>query len=223
MTRDGYWLITTFSAAVIGGLIGVQIGKPSNEDLPDSTAITDAPTKRGVAHSPVMSRDWDSADAQKFAATKQDTPPSSLSNDERVDTPSDANTTDQYDLSSDTKDALEETGQMILDASDASRQRREEEELFEEEFESENADWESQTQISDFLTLHEQSHLVDLQSLKCDDRRCQLIGQFDSQHEEWGEIVEQMSDQDWWEFTGTSSSSTTRDGKTYFVLTLTKP
>lgn len=91
------------------------------------------------------------------------------------------------------------------------------------EYSEEDEDWQAKTHFTDFLLLHEDAHLIDLHKIICNSEKCQLIGKYDAEHENWGEIVKQMQQQDWWTYWGTSSSTTTRDGVTYFNLFVNKP
>lgn len=90
-------------------------------------------------------------------------------------------------------------------------------------FSEEDEDWQAKTHFTDFLQLHDDAHLIDLHKIICSTEKCQLIGKYDAEHENWGVIVKEMQQQDWWTYWGTSSSTTTRDGVTYFNLFVNKP
>jgi hypothetical protein len=94
---------------------------------------------------------------------------------------------------------------------------------FSREYSDEDEDWQAKTHFTDFLLLHDDAHLIDLHKIICNSEKCQLIGKYDAEHENWGEIVKQMQQQEWWTYWGTSSSTTTRDGVTYFNLFVNKP
>lgn len=116
---------------------------------------------------------------------------------------------------------LARTGEMLAD-----RQGREhfaESREFENSFSEDDEDWQAKTNFTDFLQLHENAHLIELHKIICSSERCQLIGQFDAEHKQWEQVINDMKEQDWWNYTGTSSSSSTRDGVTYFNLYVNKP
>jgi hypothetical protein len=94
---------------------------------------------------------------------------------------------------------------------------------FVREYSEEDEDWQAKTHFTDFLLLHDDAHLIDLHKIICNSEKCQLIGRYNAEHESWDEIVKQMQQQDWWTYWGTSSSTTTRDGVTYFNLFVNKP
>ena len=93
---------------------------------------------------------------------------------------------------------------------------------FNRAFSEHDQDYERQVQFTDFLLLHEQADKIDLHKILCATDKCQLIGQFDGDHKKWEGVMEEMKQQDWWDYTGTSSSSSTRDGVTYFNLFIDK-
>lgn len=95
--------------------------------------------------------------------------------------------------------------------------------VFQEEYDEQAQDYERKTQVTDFLQLHEQAEQIMLHELKCEPTRCLLVGSFDGQHENWANIVEQMKEQDWWDFGGTSSSSNSDGAVTHFMLFMDKP
>ncbi|WP_026376682.1 hypothetical protein [Aestuariibacter salexigens] len=82
----------------------------------------------------------------------------------------------------------------------------------------EDIDWQAQTEISDFFILHPLSDNVDLQHLRCTEKICDIIGQFDGAHEQWETIVDDLRGQQWWHYSSVSSSSKSEDSVTYFVL-----
>ncbi|MDO6694864.1 hypothetical protein Q4574_16320 [Aliiglaciecola sp. 3_MG-2023] len=93
---------------------------------------------------------------------------------------------------------------------------------FEQNYSANDADLRSQNQISDFLMLHQQADLITLHRLDCDPTRCQMIGEYAGEHQNWSKVFSAMRDSDWWEYVGTSSTTTTQDGKTYFHIFLNK-
>lgn len=106
---------------------------------------------------------------------------------------------------------------------DASYSHNQERKDFENSYSEDDADWQAKTQFTDFLQLHDNAHLIELHKIICTSDKCQLIGKIEAEHESWGEIVKQMQQQDWWTYWGTSSSTTSRDGVTYFNLFVNKP
>lgn len=144
----------------------------------------------------------------------------------REDSESDVTPSDD-DVTADTSERSlpandrETTGKML-----AMRPDKEHSDLrnnFAETFSPEDEDWQAKTQFTDFLQLHEHADLITLHKILCSTDRCQLIGQFDAQHKQWETVIDDMKKQDWWTYTGTSSSSSTRDGVTYFNLFVDKP
>lgn len=105
----------------------------------------------------------------------------------------------------------------------ASYSHNQERKDFENSYSEDDADWQAKTQFTDFLQLHDNAHLIELHKIICTSDKCQLIGKIEAEHESWGEIVKQMQQQDWWTYWGTSSSTTSRDGVTYFNLFVNKP
>lgn len=94
---------------------------------------------------------------------------------------------------------------------------------FAENYSEDDLDWQAKTNITDFLQLHEDAERIDLQKIICDERRCQLIGQYGGEHQHWEAVLKAMREQDWWDYTGTSSSSYSEDEQTYFNVFLNKP
>jgi hypothetical protein len=94
---------------------------------------------------------------------------------------------------------------------------------FAKHFTENDSDWQAKTNITDFLQLHEDVERIDLQKIICDERRCQLIGQYAGQHQNWQAVLDAMREQDWWDYTGTSSSSQSDNEQTYFNVYLDKP
>lgn len=111
-------------------------------------------------------------------------------------------------------------GEMLAAGADKSHLR--ERQNFEQSFSEGDEDWQAKTNFTDYLQLHEQAHLITLHKILCSTERCQLIGQFDAEHKQWEQVIQGMKEQDWWIYTGTSSSSSTRDGVTYFNLFVDK-
>jgi hypothetical protein len=103
------------------------------------------------------------------------------------------------------------------------KDHNEERQKFIRNFSDEDEDWQAKTHFTDFLQLHDHAHLIDLHKIICSAEKCQLIGKYEAEHESWGEIVKEMQQQDWWTYWGKSSSTTTRDGVTYFNLFVNKP
>ncbi len=116
---------------------------------------------------------------------------------------------------------LERTGEVLDDRN--TREHLLESRQFESTFSEDDEDWQAKTNFTDFLQLHENAHLIELHKIICSTARCQLIGQFEADHKKWEEVINEMKEQDWWNYTGTSSSSSTRDGVTYFNLFVNKP
>lgn len=124
--------------------------------------------------------------------------------------------------STDDLTGLAKTGLELSSEVNHSKAHLRESKEFEENFDHNDSDWQAQTNFTDFLQLHDDAPLIDLQKIICSQAQCQLIGQFDGEHEGWENILEQMRGQAWWDYTGTSSSTTSRDGVTYFNVFVNK-
>ena len=115
---------------------------------------------------------------------------------------------------------LAEFADKMAEGGEQSRQHLQERERFEQEWDQSSLDLGLVNQLQDFLYLHQYGELIQLHDIRCDSDRCQLTGQMAGEHDKWEQLVKAMQSTDWWSFTGTSNSSTTRDGVTYFVLFL---
>ncbi|WP_342806682.1 hypothetical protein [Alteromonas sp. M12] len=93
---------------------------------------------------------------------------------------------------------------------------------FEQGYSANHTNLTAQNQISDFLSLHQDAKLIDLYRLDCDNSRCQMIGEYAGEHQDWAKVISGMRGSDWWDYVGTSSSTTSKDGKTYFHIFLDK-
>ncbi|GAC13646.1 hypothetical protein [Aliiglaciecola lipolytica] len=115
---------------------------------------------------------------------------------------------------------LAELGDAFQQSKHARTQTDKKKREFEQSFSANDANLTAQNQISDFLALHKNADLIELHQLDCDNSRCQLIGEYAGEHQEWGKVISAMREMDWWDYSGTSSSSTSKNGKTYFHVFL---
>ena len=88
-------------------------------------------------------------------------------------------------------------------------------------FDENEQNFESATQLADFFTLHPDGENVYLHSIQCDDAQCQLVGQFEGEHQRFESIINEMKEQPWWEYSGTSSNTSSDGSRTHFILHLT--
>ncbi|WP_414828786.1 hypothetical protein [Alteromonas sp. H39] len=87
-------------------------------------------------------------------------------------------------------------------------------------FDENEQNFEAATQLADFFTLHPDGDNVYLHSIQCDDAQCQLIGQFEGEHQRFESIINEMKEEPWWAYSGTSSSTSSDGNRTHFVLHL---
>ncbi|MCC2617704.1 hypothetical protein LJ739_15740 [Aestuariibacter halophilus] len=119
-------------------------------------------------------------------------------------------------------EALQQTGAALAAPTAPEVEHLAERDQFERGFNEHERDLQAETYFSDFLRLHDDRDAIDLQKIQCNADACQLIGQFDGEHDKWDAVLEQMRAQDWWHYKGTSSTSATRDGVTYFNVFVNK-
>ncbi|WJG09785.1 hypothetical protein [Aliiglaciecola sp. LCG003] len=93
---------------------------------------------------------------------------------------------------------------------------------FQQQFSEDTRDYDAQFAVTDYLNLHEHANLISVYKIDCNEAHCQLIGQFEGHHKDWDKVVEGMKHSDWWKYNGTSSSSSSKDGVTYFTMFLEK-
>lgn len=117
--------------------------------------------------------------------------------------------------------ALEETGRQLA-GGQHQKAHTDMRQKFEQQYAAEDEDWQAKTNFTDYLQLHENADLILLHRIICTSQQCQLIGQFNGEHQQWKTILDGMEVQDWWNYSGTSSSSSTRDGVTYFNVYVDK-
>ncbi len=92
---------------------------------------------------------------------------------------------------------------------------------FVENYDDSDLDMEIATQITDFFALHPDGQKVYFHHVRCDTLQCQLVGQFDGDHGRFEEMLNEMKQQDWYSFGGTSSNTSSDDSETHFVIHLT--
>ena len=200
----------------LSGWIGYEMGKSSGLPAsPVSTSTPDATTNQEHAHSAHSTREQ----PQSQSIGNQVEQPRSASIGSTPYRPTAQQANAQYEQA----DELQETGQQLQRMAQEQRQHLDQRTAFEQSFSSEQEDWQAKTRFTDFLQLHPNAANVELHKIFCSSRQCQLIGQFEGQHDGWEAMIEDMKQQDWWDYQGTSSTSSTRDGITYFTLFVDKP
>lgn len=121
---------------------------------------------------------------------------------------------------------LDEPGQVegvvsaVMEGSESRKQMQSEQSEWADNFDESEQDFEAATQLADFFTLHPEGENVYLHSIQCDEEQCQLIGQFEGSHQVFEDIINEMKQQPWWEYSGTSSNTSSEGNLTHFILHL---
>jgi len=95
--------------------------------------------------------------------------------------------------------------------------------LYFEKFNQEKVDYDwgptMESNISQFISLHEQSYEVKIDSVKCRQSICEIRGLAGSNNA-WSSIMNGMMQQDWWHFSGasTNSANTSKEGMAFYAL-----
>lgn len=218
MNKTGLLLIWLVSVAV-SGVVGYQLGSAS-DPLPQSENVATTSDSNSVELSQhqriedpeTIARDTSQAPSQVSASS----PSSTLKSIEKP-----AETEEEIGLRQ-KGERLEQLGEAFNEAQQQTLDHNALRKNFEREFDEHDRDLEAQNHLTDFLQLHQDSPLIELHKIDCTQAECQLLGQYAGEHEKWSDIVEQMQQQDWWQYRGTSSSSSTHDGVTYFNLYIDK-
>ncbi|MCW8109170.1 hypothetical protein OPS25_11740 [Alteromonas ponticola] len=105
-------------------------------------------------------------------------------------------------------------------AEDADRNKQYDE--FVENYRDEDLDMELATQLTDFFSLLPDGQNVYFHHVRCNTSQCQLVGQFDGDHKRFSEMIEELQQQDWYSFGGTSSNINSDKTQTHFILHLTE-
>ncbi|MDF2180396.1 hypothetical protein P2G88_19225 [Aliiglaciecola sp. CAU 1673] len=113
-----------------------------------------------------------------------------------------------------------EVAQTFAEQKDFARENAQAEIDFSRDWQDQEEDWQMQTQISDFLALHPKAAQIQLHSTRCNTKGCQLVGKAEFDHKVWDAVLEEMKVADWWDFTGTTSHSSSDGDNTKFVLYL---
>ncbi|QJR81378.1 hypothetical protein CA267_011615 [Alteromonas pelagimontana] len=111
--------------------------------------------------------------------------------------------------------------EVLHEAAKAEREQRLSRKAFADTFDESQLDLVAATQITDFFELHPKGEKLYLHSVQCDGSECQLIGQFEGNHEDFDAIVVEMKTSDWWKYSGISSNTTSDGAITHFILHLT--
>lgn len=109
----------------------------------------------------------------------------------------------------------------LMASSTSQRQMQREQSDWADSFDYDEQNYAAATQLADFFTLHPEGDNVYLHSIQCDTGQCQLIGQFEGPHQRFEAIINELKQQPWWEYSGTSSNTTSDGGQTHFLLHLT--
>lgn len=109
----------------------------------------------------------------------------------------------------------------VMAGSETRKEMRDAHSDWADNFDENEQNFEAATQLADFFTLHPDGENVYLHSIQCDDAQCQLVGQFEGEHQRFESIVNEMKDQPWWEYSGTSSNTSSDGNRTHFILHLT--
>lgn len=83
--------------------------------------------------------------------------------------------------------------------------------------------WQLQQHLQDYFLLYTQPEKIELLQVMCDGSQCQFIGNFAGSPKEWTDILYQMEQQDWWDFTNTSNHAQSKNNQlTSFVVFTTR-
>ena len=115
----------------------------------------------------------------------------------------------------------QESVEAVKAGSETRKKMRETHSDWADNFDENEQNFESATQLADFFTLHPDGENVYLHSIQCDDAQCQLVGQFEGEHQRFESIINEMKEQPWWEYSGTSSNTSSDGSRTHFILHLT--
>ncbi|WP_218311222.1 hypothetical protein [Alteromonas antoniana] len=115
----------------------------------------------------------------------------------------------------------QESVEAVKAGSETRKKMRETHSDWADNFDENEQNFEAATQLADFFTLHPDGENVYLHSIQCDDAQCQLVGQFEGEHQRFESIINEMKEQPWWEYSGTSSNTSSDGSRTHFILHLT--
>lgn len=206
MTTKGIAIcfIAAMVAAALAYRLGFEVGSHArSEAYPEIKSVTPAESQNADAGAPAVPRTPDASKAQQTESAAV------------------ASADEGASQSDDTSGHKEPATQ--ADTRPHSKQHLDEYELFEQGFAEEDTDWQAQTYISDFIELHEWRDDIQLYKLSCSNVACVMDGRMTGDHRRWEEVVNQMRNQEWWAYSGTSStSSTDDDGVTYFRVFMNK-
>ena len=217
MSKTGLLLIWVVSVAV-SGVVGYQLGS-APDALPLSENVTTTRDSNPVELTQHQRIDEPETIASDTEALSQMSAPSPSSTVKSTEKPAEAS--EELDRRQ-KGERLEQLGEAFSEAQQQTLDHNELRKNFEREFDEHDRDLEAQNHFTDFLQLHQDSPLIELHKIDCTQAECQLLGQYAGEHEKWSDIVEQMQQQDWWQYRGTSSSSSTHEGVTYFNLYIDK-
>lgn len=102
---------------------------------------------------------------------------------------------------------------------DASGKRAEEFINFQEQENDYDWAYTMEIQITNFITVHQNAHNVELKSVACKSSACEIMG-FEQAGQSWSVILADMRNQEWWVFRNTSSSSQSSEEFGQFFYTM---
>lgn len=92
----------------------------------------------------------------------------------------------------------------------------------EEESDESSDDYVLRAQIEDFIDLHRFDEDITLRFSQCGHKQCQIIGTYGISNRDFDDFLNEMRQQDWWNFSGTSSHLNEENGIGNFVVTFKK-
>lgn len=202
MLKPWMWLAFSVFIAIASYQVGFNRGKLANMDA-DKQRLTTLIEREVNSKTPVVN----------------DKPPTGISEAIDADGESESLLTNSQDVE-ETVSPLENTVVELEKSAEAGRETRDAQRDFVDNYDYTQLNEEAATHFEDFFALQPNGDKVDLQSLRCDDKQCQLIGQYNGPHDELGAMIDAMREQDWWNYTGTSSSTQSDNNVTHFVLFL---
>lgn len=202
MLKPWMWLAFSVFIAIASYQVGFNRGKLANMDADKQRLTTlierELNINAPVPHEEALSKSPENIDAQSESE-------SLLTNSQ---------------VANEAMLPIENTVARLEKSAEAGRQTRDAQRDFVDNYDYTQLNEEAVTHFEDFFALQPNGDKVDLQSLRCDNKQCQLIGQYNGPHDELGAMVDAMREQDWWNYTSTSSSTQSDNNVTHFVLFL---
>lgn len=198
------WMLVLLCSAV-SGWVGFQLGSAGSDKALAEQDVASAPTKLqpnpsddGMQVNPTAPTPADVAQHQALPAQK-----------------------DEVGYQEQTVDAPNREPELPVAAEQAAernayREHIDQRQAFNRAFSEQQQDVDREVAVSDFFYLHDKAHQIELHKVMCATDKCQILGTFEGGHDAWETIMEDLQGTDWWDYTGTSSSSNTHDGVTHF-------